>query len=109
MKTKVMLTLFVTAMLGMSMFMGGCDRSPMQVREIPLEDFFKNPEKSRYRISPDGKYYSYMAPYESRMNIFVQEIGTDSATRLTSETDRGIAGYFWKNPDPTSLPERYRW
>jgi len=86
------------AMLGLSMIMGGCDNKPMQAKQIPLEDFFKNPEKSRYRISPDGKFYSYMAPYEKRMNIFVQEIGTDSAIRLTSETDRDIAGYFWKNP-----------
>lgn len=64
---------------------------------IPLKDFFKNPEKSRYQISPDGKFFSYMAPYESRMNIFVQEIGQDSAKRLTSETDRNVAGYFWAN------------
>ena len=70
----------------------------MQVRQIPLEDFFKNPEKSRYQISPDGKYFSFMAPYQKRMNIFVQEIGKDSAMRLTSETDRDIANYFWKNP-----------
>jgi dipeptidyl aminopeptidase/acylaminoacyl peptidase len=32
------------------------------------------------------------------MNIFVQEIGKDSAVRLTSETDRDISTYFWKNP-----------
>lgn len=70
----------------------------MQARQIPLEDFFKNPEKSRYQISPDGKYFSFMAPYQKRMNIFVQEIGKDSAVRLTSETDRNIDSYFWKNP-----------
>jgi len=64
---------------------------------IPLEDFFKNPEKTSYRISPDGKYFSYLAPYESRLNIFIQEIGIDSAIRITSETDRDIAGYFWAN------------
>ena len=64
---------------------------------IPLKDFFRNPEKSGYKISPDGKYYSYMAPYEKRMNVFVQEIGKKEATRLTSEKDRDIAGYFWKN------------
>ncbi|PKP20521.1 MAG: S9 family peptidase, partial [Bacteroidetes bacterium HGW-Bacteroidetes-22] len=64
---------------------------------IPLKDFFKNPEKSRYQISPDGKYFSYMAPYESRMNVYVQEVGQDSAKRLTSETDRNVAGYFWAN------------
>jgi dipeptidyl aminopeptidase/acylaminoacyl peptidase len=69
----------------------------MAQNQIPLEDFFKNPEKSGYQISPDGKYYSYMAPYESRMNIFVQKIGKDKASRLTSETDRDIAGYYWAN------------
>jgi dipeptidyl aminopeptidase/acylaminoacyl peptidase len=38
-----------------------------------------------------------MAPYMRRMNIFVQEIGKDSAIRLTSDTARDIAGYFWGN------------
>ncbi len=64
---------------------------------IPLEDFFKNPERSSYNISPDGKYISFMAPYESRMNIFVQKAGSEKVTRLTSETDRDISGYFWAN------------
>ena len=38
-----------------------------------------------------------MAPYESRMNIFVQKAGSDKVTRLTSETARDIAGYYWAN------------
>jgi dipeptidyl aminopeptidase/acylaminoacyl peptidase len=67
--------------------------------QIPLEDFFRNPEKSAYQISPDGKFISFMAPYESRMNIFVQKAGSDKTTRLTSETDRDIAGYYWANAD----------
>ncbi len=98
MKTRIMFNLLMAVMLGMGIFLGGCKEKPMHAKQIPLEDFFKNPEKSRYRISPDGKYYSYMAPFENRMNIFVQEIGTDNATRLTSETDRDISNYFWKNP-----------
>ncbi|MEI6456240.1 MAG: S9 family peptidase [bacterium] len=85
--------------MGASLILGGCqNKKPVAVREIPLEDFFKNPEKARYQISPDGKYFSFMAPWEKRMNIFVQEIGKDSAVRLTSEKDRDIANYFWKNP-----------
>jgi dipeptidyl aminopeptidase/acylaminoacyl peptidase len=64
---------------------------------IPLEDFFKNPERTSYNISPDGKYISFMAPYESRMNIFVQKIGSEKVSRLTSETKRDIAGYYWAN------------
>lgn len=98
MKTRIMISLLLVAVLGIGMFLGGCKEKPMQAKQIPLEDFFKNPEKSRYRISPDGKYYSYMAPYENRMNIFVQEVGSDDAIRLTSETDRDISNYFWKNP-----------
>ena len=54
--------------------------------QVPLENFFKNPEKAGYQISPDGKYFSYMAPYENRLNLFVQEVGSDKATRITSET-----------------------
>ncbi len=69
----------------------------MAQKQIPLEDFFKNPEKTSFQISPDGKYFSYTAPYEDRMNVFVQKIGSKKATRLTSETDRSIAGYFWAN------------
>ncbi len=69
----------------------------MKAKQIPLEDFFKNPEKTGYQISPGGTYYSFKAPYQDRMNIFIQKIGADSVTQLTSETDRDIMGYFWPN------------
>ena len=65
--------------------------------QVPLENFFKNPEKAGYQISPDGKYFSYMAPYENRLNLFVQEVGSDKATRITSETVRDLAGSMWAN------------
>ncbi len=67
--------------------------------QVPLEDFFKKPEKSGFQISPDGKFYSYLAPYEDRMNIFVQRIGTDKIIQVTEVTDRDISGYFWANDD----------
>ena len=69
----------------------------MKAKQIPLEDFFRNPEKASYQISPGGTYFSFKAPYQDRMNIFVQKIGADSAIRLTSETDRDIMAYFWPN------------
>lgn len=64
---------------------------------IPLRDFFKNPQESAHKISPDGKYLSYLAPHERRMNVFVKSIGgKDPAIRVTGETARDIAGYSWK-------------
>ncbi|MDL2296488.1 S9 family peptidase [Bacteroidales bacterium OttesenSCG-928-C03] len=64
---------------------------------VALEDFFRNPERSSFQISPDGQYFSYTAPYERRMNIFIQKIGESESIRLTSETERNIFGYFWAN------------
>ena len=61
-----------------------------------VEDFFKNPEKTGYQLSPDGNYFSFLAPFERRMNIFIQKIGATTATQITHETDRNIGGYFWK-------------
>ena len=60
-----------------------------------IEDFFKTPEKTAYKLSPEGNYFSYIGPYQRRQNIFIQKIGEDKAMRITSETDRDIAGYFW--------------
>ena len=65
------------------------------VRLIPMEDFFRNPEKTDFKISPDGQYLAYLAPWERRLNIHVQKIGADQVTRVTSATQRNIAGYLW--------------
>lgn len=68
-------------------------------KQIPVRDFFKNPEKSYFQISPNGKYISFTQPYEKRMNIFVQPVGSKEATRITAVTDRDISQYFWKGND----------
>ncbi|HYF03978.1 MAG TPA: S9 family peptidase [Patescibacteria group bacterium] len=62
---------------------------------IPLRDFFRNPEKSGFQISPDGKHISFTQPYENRMNVFVQNRETGETVQVTFEKDRDIAGYFW--------------
>lgn len=67
---------------------------------IPLKDFFRNPEKTRYNLSPDGTYLAYLAPYESRMNIHIQKMGSDAApVRITSSTDRDLSGFMWASND----------
>lgn len=70
-----------------------------QMRKIPLRDFFKNPEKTGFQVSPDGKYISYLSPWEDRLNVFVQKLGDKEAIRVTSAKERDIAGYFWKGND----------
>ena len=64
--------------------------------KIPVRDFFRNPESRGYLLSPDGKSISYLAPWESRMNIWIRPAGGGEAKRITSEKDRDINTYFWK-------------
>lgn len=65
---------------------------------VLLRDFFKNPERSRFQVSPDGSSISFMQPYRSRMNVFVQPRAGGEPVRVTTETERDVTGYFWKGP-----------
>lgn len=67
--------------------------------EIPVEEFFRNPEKSAFQISPDGSRISFLAPVDGRMNIHVQVIGQKDVKKLTQVKDRDIASYEWANND----------
>ena len=62
---------------------------------IPMKDFFKNPTKTSFLLSPNGEYLAFMQPWETRMNVYVQKIGEDKETRLTSAAERDIAGFIW--------------
>jgi len=92
MKTKSFLLLAFVAMI-----LSSCMKNDQKPPRFDLEDFFKNPEKAYFKISPGGQFISFTAPYESRMNLFIQEIGQDSIQQITFETDRDIAGYLWAN------------
>src|SRR5688572_26041277 len=63
---------------------------------IPLKDFFRNPEKVGYALSPNGEYLAFLQPWEKRLNVFVEKIGSGKAVRVTSAKERDISGYAWK-------------
>ena len=75
---------------------------------IPLENFFRNPEQSHFRLSDDGAQLGFMMPVSidgapARMNIFVQPLADGQPSgeprRLTSEAERDISNFFWKGSD----------
>lgn len=69
---------------------------PAPAPRLPLRDFFRNPDETGFRISPDGRYLAWLAPYERRLNVFVRPVAGGDAVRVTSETARDIGGFFWK-------------
>ena len=70
---------------------------------IPRDALFGNPVKAAGRISPDGKWLSWIAPRDGVMNIWVAPASDPArAKALTNERTRPIRNYFWA-PDSAQI------
>ena len=67
-----------------------------ETKQIPVSDFFKIPEMSTFRISPDGKYISYLKAYNKKENLFIRSLADGKEQAATSFSDYPVRGdYFW--------------
>ena len=66
---------------------------------VPVETFFRNPDRTEFKLSPDGEHIAWLSPYEGRMNIFVQHVDSMAfeALRLTDEEQTDLRRFFWAN------------
>ncbi|MEL6237702.1 MAG: S9 family peptidase [Pseudomonadota bacterium] len=70
---------------------------------IPREHLFGNPTRAQGRLSPDGKYLSWLAPVDGVLNIWVAPRDDLSAAKaMTAATERPIRSHFW-SPDSKSV------
>ncbi len=75
----------------------GSSCASSEVPLIPMKDFFRNPQKIGFSLSPDGTHFAFLQSWEDRLNIFTQKIGEEKEIRITESTERDIAGYLWAN------------
>ena len=67
-----------------------------EVELIKRDVLFGNPERASVRISPDGKYLSFLAPDEGFLNVWVAPVSDPSAARaVTNDRVRGIRIHTW--------------
>ncbi len=67
-------------------------------RDIPVEDFFKNPDFSGLQLSPNGEYLAVISSINKRRNITLLEVANlKNAKTLTTYTDSNVGGFFWAN------------
>ncbi|MBO9575004.1 MAG: S9 family peptidase [Sphingobium sp.] len=67
-----------------------------QSQLVPRTAFFGNPVKAAGRLSPDGKWLSWMAPKDGVMNVWIAPLDApDKARVMTAETKRPVPGYGW--------------
>lgn len=64
---------------------------------IPVADFFSYAEKTSFRISPEGRYVSYLyAGSEQNRSLFVMDMDEfEPEARLVSEGGLEVHSYFW--------------
>ncbi|QDT69533.1 Prolyl tripeptidyl peptidase precursor [Planctomycetes bacterium MalM25] len=63
---------------------------------IPREVLFGNPDRAQARLSPDGKWLSYLKPVEGVLNVWVGPSDDPSAAKpVTDDTFRGIRSHSW--------------
>ena len=89
---KKLTFIFFLAMLSQSVF--------AKLSDIPVKDFFKNPEFTNLQLSPNGKYLAVMSPINDRRNIVIMEVDSLKNVRaLTGLSKQNVAGFFWANND----------
>ncbi len=68
----------------------------MTAKLIPRDVLFGNPQRAQARLSPDGKYLSFLAPVEGVLNVWVAPANDlDAAGPVTEDKLRGIRGHSW--------------
>ena len=66
--------------------------------DIPVKEFFKNPDYTALQLSPNGKYLALLSPVNDRRNIVVMETGNLAKARaITGLKNQDVGGFFWAN------------
>ncbi len=63
---------------------------------IPRDVLFGNPQRAQARLSPDGKWLSFLAPVEGVLNVWVAPVDDlAQAQPVTEDRNRGVRRHSW--------------
>ena len=63
--------------------------------KLPVQVFFKDPEFSRMRLSPDGKWLAAIAPREGKNNLFTIRLSDRKLFGCTEEDEEEVYSFTW--------------
>ncbi|UPZ36778.1 hypothetical protein MUB18_00320 [Sphingobacterium sp. PCS056] len=89
MRAHIILSIVIITLLGM-----GCSEN--RTERIPIESFFSTPEKTSFKISPDGNFIAYIGLDNHCKNIFLLNLNNrDSSKQLTYQNDMNVNSFVW--------------
>ncbi|KAF5072368.1 Dipeptidyl aminopeptidase BIII [anaerobic digester metagenome] len=92
-KISILVIVMIMTTISASLLAQDSKLPPLLDREL----FFDNPEISGGQLSPDGKFISFVKPYNGVMNIWVKTLEEPfaAARPLTADKQRPVRSYFW--------------
>jgi len=95
-KIMKLVKLFFAVIVVLPLFANSQQKINKEVPLIDREIFFGNPEISSGKLSPDGKWISFMKEYNGIMNIWVKAFDAPfTEAKPLTNNERPIGGYFW--------------
>jgi len=76
-------------------FFEACCSKQLPDNLIPRIVLFNAPSRSQPKISPDGKYLSYLAPSKKLIHVWVRDIHQNNDKDIIQNVTCGISWYFW--------------
>ncbi len=71
-------------------------QNTMDAKLIPRDVLFGNPQRAQARLSPDGKYLSFVAPVDDVLNVWVGPADDMSQAKpVTQEKVRPVRSHDW--------------
>ncbi len=93
---------FWIGLLFSTMIILGCQHH--SVEPIPINQFFSKPEKSNFKISPNGRFIAYIGLDNHCKNIYLIDlIHQDSSKQLTYQNDINVKSFAWNDNSKISF------
>ncbi|MBA8987750.1 alpha/beta hydrolase family protein [Sphingobacterium cellulitidis] len=91
---------YLFSVLLMLIALSSCKQEQAAHVRVPIEDFFVKPERTSFRLSPDGSKVAYLGVHDHCKNIFILDlIEPDSSKQLTYQINLNVQSFFWLNND----------
>ncbi|MSU23497.1 MAG: S9 family peptidase [Opitutus sp.] len=74
---------------------------------IPLEVLFADAEMAGAQISPTGRYLTWLAPKNQRMNLAILDRETKKVRWLTDMKLESVVSFMWAKPDRLLFAQQY--
>jgi len=93
---------FWTVLFFCALTMLGCQQH--KVDPISINQFFSTPEKSNFKISPNGRFIAYIGMDNHCKNIYLIDLKhQDSSKQLTYQNDINVKSFAWNNDSKISF------